>query len=195
MPDIFRAIKINNKSPFVRLGTDQFNLLPQVLESGAEGLVFSKIESKITLDTLISNSFYYPLGTRGVGHSNSNLFGKKLQESINKFKPFICAIIESKKGLNEIEDIVKSKHLDVIFIGPYDLSSSLGVQGKFDSKKYNESINKIIKVCKKNKIPTGIHLIDNQKDSIKQLKKKGFNFIAYQTDAIFLHSSISKIKI
>ena len=87
---------------------------------------------------------------RGVGFCNANGYGEHFNEySKEANKPFIIAMIENKVALENIDDILATKNLDAIIIGPYDLSASLGVTGDFSNKKFLKYKNNIFKSCKK----------------------------------------------
>jgi 2-dehydro-3-deoxyglucarate aldolase len=60
--------------------------------------------------------------------------------------------------------------------------------GKFESKKFKETINKILKICKKYKKLCGIHVVENNSELLKKRIKEGYKFIAYSTDAVILSS-------
>lgn len=192
---IINQIKINNKLSVIRLGKNQRVLLEQCLEYGIDGIIFSKIEKAEELSALIKRANYPPIGDRGVGHSISNHYGSKLETMIKTFQPFICAMIESKEGVKNLNEITLCKNLDSIFIGPYDLSSSLGYKGNLNNRNYLSCVNRILDISKENNITCGIHIIEGDNRDIKRIFKKGFNFIAYKTDALMFSESINNIKI
>jgi 2-dehydro-3-deoxyglucarate aldolase len=76
-------------------------------------------------------------------------------------------------------------------IGPYDLSASLNITGKFQSIIFKNAIKKIIKICKKNKMSIGIHQVKPSQKELRDVIKKGFTFIPYGIDATFIQSSIN----
>ena len=100
-------------------------------------------------------------------------------------------MIENKEGVENLDEILSVKGLDAILIGPYDLSSSLKVTGKFNHPKFKSIIKHIMIKAKKRKIPIGIHVLENKFKSVKFYLRKGFKFIPYGTDAYFLNNSIT----
>ena len=97
----------------------------------------------------------------------------------------LVGMIETKKGVQNLDSILKLKLLDAIFIGPYDLSASLGSIGNFKSKDFL-ACNKIIQnMVKKYKISCGIHVLKKEKFQKSSLQKNNYNFNAYLTDSIF----------
>lgn len=193
LPDIFRAIELCHALPFVRVSNAVVSECNKALEAGAVGLVLPMIESKSQLQEIVSGVSWPPSGNRGVGLSRANLYGSHFKE-YNKFaqRPFIVAIIESKTGVDNLNEIIDVKGLDVIFVGPYDLSASLGKVGQFKNKDYMKCLNYVSSLTKKSKISLGIHVVEPNFREVREKIKQGYNFIAYSTDAIFLNRS-SKI--
>ena len=191
IPDLARAIELGNSLAFARVSNLQLEEVNRILDTGISGLIFPKIESATVLKNLIYTCTLPPHGCRGVGYSRANMFGRNFNVySKGLFKPFIIAQIESIKGVDNLDSILKVKGLDAIFIGPYDLSASLKVMGNFNSKKFKETITKIIYKSKRAKIPYGIHLIKSDEKDLKKLIKKGFKIIACSTDSVILNEGI-----
>jgi len=188
MINVFRAISLGNSLPFARIKNDSKVEIQEALDSGACGIIIPNIKNEIQLQKAISFSCWPPKGNRGVGFSRANIFGK-IFEKYNKFaqNPFLVAMVECKEGLENIETISKNNDLDAILIGPYDLSASLGQTGNFKNKKFILAINKIIKICKKNKMPIGIHQVQPIEKELKKLIKKGLTFIPYGIDTSFIN--------
>ena len=103
------------------------------------------------------------------------------------------AIIESKKGYENLEEIIKVKGLDCVFIGPYDLSASFNILGKFETTKFKKIISTIKNKCKTQKIPCGIHVVKPNLIKLNKVKKE-FQFIAYSIDAQFILEEIKKFR-
>lgn len=189
LPDIFRAIELNEKVPFVRMKNTECSDLSQVLDFGAQGIIIPKVEDENELENIIKKTKYPPYGERGVGFSRSNLFGKKFKKIMSdNMNPIIIPMIESRKGVDNLEKILKVKDIDLIFLGPYDLSASYGITGKFSSTKFKNLIQKIFTITKKNKKNVGIHQVSPNQKEMKAKVKKGFKFIAYSVDTQLLQN-------
>jgi 2-dehydro-3-deoxyglucarate aldolase len=130
-----------------------------------------------------------PSGTRGVGFSRANLFGKHFKDYSEEAQaPLLIAMIENINAINSLERILKVDGLDAILIGPYDLSASMGLTGQFEHPIFEENINKIKEICLNQKVPFGIHIIDPSLNELNEKIKLGYRFIAYSIDAVFLNS-------
>lgn len=193
LPDIFRSIELGNTLPLVRLAQSSLKDAKIALDAGAGGIIIPMIQSSKQLTEIINFSCWPPNGFRGVGFSRANLFGKKFDPSDLVFNnPLIIAQIENLQAVNDIDQILKVPGLDAIIIGPYDLSASLGVTGDFNNSKFKEALNTILMSCKKNNIPSGIHVVLPSKDELKDKINEGYQFLAFSIDGIML-SQISQI--
>lgn len=190
LPNIFRSLELGETLPLARLSEGNANNCKRALDAGAAGLIIPKIESKNQLEGLVKACKWPPDGDRGVGFSRANLYG----EYFNIYKeeasqPFIVAMIENKLGLDNIKDILSVKGLDAILIGPYDLSASLGKTGEINNPLVEQSIEKIFDSCFHFSIPVGIHIVNPDVNELNRKIKKGYRFLAYSIDTVFLNKS------
>ena len=193
LPDLFRATELKNKLSLVRLPNKNLEVCSQVLDAGCPGIIIPNIKHESELNSIIRSCKYPPIGTRGVGYSRANLFGKKFKKyQKQKNNIIIIAIIENTSSVKRLEKILSVKGLDAILIGPYDLSASMGITGKFKNKKFQSIVNKIKGTANKSKIPCGIHVIEPKRSELKKCIKQGYKFIPYCTDAILLNSALEK---
>ena len=188
LPDLFRSVEINKKLALVRLPNKNLEICSQALDAGCSGIIIPNIKNEIELNSLIKSCYLPPHGNRGVGYSRANLFGKKFNRK-NK-KPIIVAMIENIHSVNRLEKILQVKGLDAILIGPYDLSASMGITGKFNNIKFKSAIKKIKKLSKKFKIPCGIHVTEPNYKVLKKYIKEGYQFLPFSTDAKLLNYAI-----
>ena len=190
LPNIFRALELGNTLPLVRVTNNDVDLANKVLDAGSGGVIFPKIETSEQLKELRNNISLPTKGERGIGFSRANLYGKNFETYVSQFQnPFLVGMIESEKGVKNLSSILEVKGLDAIFIGPYDLSASLGEIGNFQSQLFKENINQIIKICKLKKVPIGIHIVYPDKVLLNRTIKQGFQFIAYSIDSLFLRKN------
>ncbi len=181
--------------PFARTQDSSKINIVRAMDAGAYGLIVPNIESKEQLQSVIKFANYPPKGKRGVGYCPANNYGNNFDEYMNTIKnPIIIAMIESKKGLENIDEIISCKGFDGILIGPYDLSASLNITAKFSNIKFKSAIKKILNVCKSNKISVGMHQVKPSISDLKKLIYQGFNFIPYGMDSVFLSNNYPDIK-
>jgi 2-dehydro-3-deoxyglucarate aldolase len=186
VPSIVDSVENSNKIILARISVHEINNIPKILDSGIDGFILANIRSIDQIKKVYKLCNYPPLGERGLGFSKFNDF--KLNKKNISIRPIIIPMVENNEALNNINEIVKFKKLyDGIFIGPVDLSLSIGDNLKF-SKKHNSAISKIKNICKKKSIPVGLHIIKGDKKELKRNFSKGFNFLAYLTDTVVLQN-------
>ena len=136
-----RAVELNKKIKLARLPNKDLAIGAQVLDAGCDGVIIPNIKNKYEL-TKIRNSLYFPpIGQRGVGFSRVNMFGKNFKRVMKeKVKPILIAMIESNEGIKNLDEILSVEGLDAILVGPYDLSSSLKITGKFNHPRFKKAI-------------------------------------------------------
>ena len=193
LPDLFRAIEVKNKLSLVRLPRKNIEVCNQALDAGCAGVIIPNINNDLELISIRNACYLPPHGTRGVGYSRANLFGKKFAKyKKQKIKPIIVAMIENIASVNNLEKILSVKGLDAILIGPSDLSASMNITGKFNHPKFKSVLNTINKLSKRYKIPCGIHIIEPKYKILKKYIKQKYQFLPYSTDAVLLNTALKK---
>lgn len=178
---------------FIRIAAIQEANIKHALDFGCDGIIAPRVEELKELQTLVEFSYYPPGGKRGVGFSLANKYGHSFKEYSENFQPVILAQVESKKGLEIAEEIAKYEKISGIFIGPYDLSTSLGIPGEFKSRLYIESYESVREKCKKNNKLFCTFASNNE--SVTQEIKKSTDMIAIGVDAnLFLNTYSDLIK-
>ena len=191
LPDLFRAVELKNKLPLVRLPNKNKEVCSQVLDAGCAGVIVPNIKDESELISIMSACYLPPSGSRGVGYSRSNLFGKKFTRYIKqKNKPIIIAMIENAVSVKRLEKILLVKGLDAILVGPSDLSASMGITGKFNHPKFKSTLYKIKKLSKQYKIASGIHVIEPSYKKLRKYIKEGYQFMPFAADTILLNLAI-----
>lgn len=184
----FDQIIANGCLPIARISKPDKYLARYVLDYGAGGIIIPMIENKEQLQEIIDYSIWPPHGKRGVGFCNANNFGGSFKDYSKEARsPLIIAMIENQKGVENLKQILSVNNLDAIMIGPYDLSASLGILGKFSHKNFIKCQNEIFKICKKFRMPFGFHIVEPDKKIITNKLNQGATFIALGTDTTFLN--------
>jgi 2-keto-3-deoxy-L-rhamnonate aldolase RhmA len=188
-------------TPFVRV-QENVNLVARALDCGAMGIVAPMIETREQAELLVETAKYLPVGRKGVCNPRAIAYGVKGIDTMVKFykeyndEIIVMAQIETKKSVDNAEEIARVKGIDALMVGPMDMSQSLGIVGQFDSPVLNENIDKALATGKKYKMPMAILSFDGE--SSNKWLDKGFNMIVLGADVFFLMnnvvSELSKIK-
>jgi len=190
LPDLFRSIESGVTLPMARITESNPKECKQALDAGAGGIIAPMIENAEQLKMVQRACCWPPIGTRGVGFSRANLFGKNFDKYKEEAQsPLLIAQIEHINAVNNLEEILQVGGLDAIIIGPYDLSASMGITGEFDSQDFLERMDNIMSLCKKYNIPCGDHVVQPERKLLDRRIDQGYKFIAYGTDGVFLNNS------
>ncbi len=189
LPDLFRALELGGTLPLVRIAQGHPKDCKQALDAGAGGIIVPMVESADQLKMVRNACRWPPAGSRGVGFSRANLFGKHFEAySMEAQSPLLVAMIEDIKAVDSLEEILKVDGLDAILVGPYDLSASMGIIAKFEDQRFIHAMMRIRELCKLFNVSFGMHVVAPQAEVLKEKINEGYQFIAYSIDSVFLNS-------
>jgi 2-dehydro-3-deoxyglucarate aldolase len=192
LPDLFRALELGNTLPLARIAHGHPKDCKQALDAGAGGIIVPMIESAAQLIAVRDACRWPPAGTRGVGFSRANLFGKYFETYCEEAQaPLLVAMIEHHRAVEGLETILAVEGLDAILIGPYDLSASMGLTAQFNHPDFCATMEKIRNLAAAKTIPAGIHVVAPSPEQLQQRLGEGYRFIAYSIDAAMLSSVVS----
>lgn len=192
LPDLFRALELGNTLPLARIAHGHPKDCKQALDAGAGGIIVPMVEKAEQLIAVRDACRWPPAGTRGVGFSRVNLFGKHFEAYREEAQaPLLVAMIEHIRAVDCLEEILSVEGLDAILIGPYDLSASMGLTAQFDHPDFCATMEKIRTLAAAKAIPAGIHVVAPSPEQLHQRLSEGYQFIAYSIDAAMLNSAVS----
>ena len=189
--NLIRTIQANGMSALVRVSKNEEVIIKKVLDMGVEGIIVPMICSKDDALQAVSFSKYPPVGKRGVGLYRASGYGTKFED----YKKWvneglvIIAQIEHIDAVNNISGILEVDGIDGAFIGPYDMSGSMGYPGDFEREDIKEALQKVITQCKKYKIPSGFHVVDTDPQNLQSKIDQGYTFLAFGIDYLFLRDA------
>ena len=178
---------------YVRVGGNEAMQIKRVLDAGADGIICPMIQSAEQARQLVSHCKYPPQGTRGVGLARAQRYG--LDEGFESYrdqkapKVEVIAQIEHYQAVDQLQEILQTEGLDGTFIGPYDLSGSLGKPGRYDEEDVRACINRYETIAASAGKAMGFHVIQPDARLLEDKIQKGYNFIAFSIDTLFLGKS------
>jgi len=174
-----RAAELHSVTPIVRPATNDQSLILRYMDTGAQGVLMPMVESPRQAEEVVRSAKYPPIGKRGVAAVRAADYGQR--EPIDQYtqiandNTLVCVQIESTAGIDALPEIVSIDGIDVVFIGPSDLSSSLGVLGQLDHPKMQQAMDKISRIV--NNSPKKLGLMVPNADAAKQWIQRGASFI------------------
>jgi 4-hydroxy-2-oxoheptanedioate aldolase len=186
MVTMLQAISTTATVPIVRVPWLEPGVLMKALDAGAYAVICPMINTREDAQRLIAYTNYAPKGTRSFGPIRATLYGgadypTHANDTIVRF-----AMIETAQALDNLDAILSVEGLDAIYIGPSDLSLSLGCKPVFDDvdPKAAEAIAHIIERAKAHGVKAGIH---NGRVDVAQARiAMGYRFVTVGSDARLL---------
>ena len=182
-----QAIEHTNTSAIIRVEGFQRQRIHRVLDFGAHGIMCPRVNLPIEAEMAVKAMQYTPGGLRGVAKMvRASGFGENFGQYQPQTRDELVGIIqiETEESLDHLDEIAMIDGVDVLFIGPADLSMALGIFGQLDHPKFIEAEEAIIAAAKKARKAIGFLLFDPA--HYEKYYKKGIRFFACGTDALFL---------
>ena len=185
----------NNISPLIRIPEVNYNYIARALDLGAAGIMVPMVNTPADAIKIVESSKYPPNGVRGAGFGFAHDKYKNINplEYIKDANGRLVNIIqiETKVGLENVEEIASIEGVDCLWVGHFDLTNFLGVSGNFKSDVYLRAINRIVLAAKSNDKSLGIMV--NNREEMSMYENFGFNMIAVGTEMSILETGISDI--
>ena len=190
-----RAAKMGGMTSVIRVAENNHNKIGSAFDTGADMVQVPNISSVEQAKQAIEAAKFYPKGNRGVCcYVKAANFGttEKSTYLTNANTKQLILQVEGKDGMNSINGILELEGFDVLFIGPYDLSQSLGYPGQVDHPEVVKAIEELAKKVKASGKILGTFV--DSFDKIKIFKEKGFRYIAYSVDLNLFANFCKSIK-
>lgn len=182
-----RAIAPFDMTPVVRIGGPSTGLIKQLMDQGINNLIFPKVETKEEAEQIMYWSSFAPRGNRGMGASvvRAGLYGR-ISDYLERIadESMIIIQIESRNGLNNLDDICSVPGIGAIFLGPIDLAVDMGHGLNIFHPEVVAAMDDMIKRIKALGIPVGTIAVTP--DQAKHYKRLGVSFLGLGADTMLL---------
>jgi len=182
--DLMAWLKATDIAPFVRVPQGLYHFLARTMDAGALGVMVANVETAEQARSVVSAVKYAPLGRRGLGLGTAH--NDYLQpdpvaymREANENTTVICQI-ESTTGLANAGAIAATEGVDVLWVGHFDLTQSMGIPGKFEEPRFLEALASVVKAAQGSGKAAAI-----QPGSLEQAERwlaLGFHVISWKTD-------------
>ena len=188
-----QAIEHTPAASIVRVESYQRQRFHRVLDLGAEGIMCPRIYTPADAEQAVKAIRYQPEGSRGAAKMiRAARFGADFENYYaNHKKNLVCIVqIETAEILDSLDTVAATDGVDVLFVGPTDLSIALGVYGKPDHPKFVEAVKATADAAAKERKAAGILL--RSPDEFKRYYDFGYRFIACGSDGVFVQHGACK---
>ena len=185
------AIELTGTAALVRPQSGERLRMGRALDLGAEGLVVPRLDTIEQVVEAVTFLRYPPTGQRGVALMTRGAgLGTVSHAGVAALNDDIVGIfqIESPFALEASEAFAATDGVDVLFVGPADLSHSLGIPGEFSNPRYQEALRHVVAACRAHGKAPGILLYDHA--SFKPHLDLGFTFMGIGADVSFVNTGV-----
>jgi len=179
--DILLACRGTRVVPFVRVPEIRRECFQKPLDAGAFGVLVPRVEKREEVEEAVRYSRYAPEGDRGLSLRRAHGGFRKaprdeFTDAANR-RVMVMVQIETERGVRNIDSILETPGLDLVFIGPSDLAHSYGI-GR--ANEMREEISRVVRTCAEKKIASGIHHADLS--YVSELVRNGLQFVSCNTE-------------
>jgi len=190
--NLVRAAQVAGIAPLVRVYESSPALVSRALDTGAQGILVPQICSREEAESLAQACRFAPMGQRGVCRyvraaqytalDRYSYFSKANAETL------VVAMIEGKEGIGNLPQIIDTPGIDVLFVGPYDLSQSLGMPGQVESPAVEEQMTCIARMARSRGLAVGTFVDDAV--AARRWVRAGFQFISFSVDVGIIYKAM-----
>lgn len=175
-----------------RIPSDTYDHIARALDCGADALVMPMVGSAAQARSIVEKMKYTPRGKRGVALALANdryKMGPVVQalDAANARTKLVC-LIETVDGIENVDEIAAVDGVDVLWVGHFDLTCSMGIPGQFDHPDYVAALKKVVKAGQKHRKSLGRMVADVE--SGIALAKEGWDMICYHGDVWLYQTAI-----
>jgi 4-hydroxy-2-oxoheptanedioate aldolase len=184
LPNLFMAISAGGAAPLVRIPTVDPVTIGRVLDVGAAGVIVAMIESRAQAEAAVAACHYAPGGVRSAGPLRAQYtIGSGDWDDLASV--IVAVMVESAKGLANVDEIATTPGIDGIYIGPGDLGIGLGMppgRPRTDEQKaaFTAAIDRILRACQDAGVVPGIHTGDGE--TAGAWVRRGFRWVTVASD-------------
>jgi 4-hydroxy-2-oxoheptanedioate aldolase len=178
-----RAAEATGLFPIVRVRENEPSLISEALDAGAGGIQVPQISCRQEAEEVIRAARFAPLGMRGV----CRFVRAADYSSLDRYEYFArsntsLAVVqlEGTTAIDNIQEILSVSDLDIIFVGPYDLSQSLGIPGDVENPRVVQAMRTIVEECRKRNMAAGTFV--DTIDAAKRWCDAGLRYLCYSVD-------------
>jgi 4-hydroxy-2-oxoheptanedioate aldolase len=186
---LLQSVEVGGSTAVVRPQSGERLRIGRALDLGAAGIVIPRLESAAEAREAVSFLRYPPAGVRGVAlRTRGAGLGTVAHGEVHQINERILGIvqIESVGALREADQIAAIDGVDVLFVGPADLTHSLGIPGQFDHETYRTALKTVVDACAAHGKAAGILIYDTA--VVPDLLELGFRFVGIGADGALVAS-------
>ncbi len=186
--NLLRASDAAGIESIIRIRSDETTKILKALDSGAAGIQVPNVDTEDQVRGIIDGTFYYSKGKRGFATTNRaagyGLMDRKAYVDMTNSETIIVCHCETKESVNNLEQLASYPEIDAFFIGPMDMTQSVGVIGDPSDNRVKEVISRAITILKEKNKPFGTVVWDMK--SLQYYMEMGISYVVLSSDLGFM---------
>ena len=178
-------------TPLVRVPDLQYHLVAQALDGGAQGLVIPRIYTREEVERVVGWAHYPPEGQRGSAQwrAYAGWRGGPVADCIDVVNREVLLLfqVETRESVEDMEELLSTKGVDGVLVGPNDLSINLGVPDDWDGEVMQAAMRKVVDVCERLGIVAGIHVSDAEQSV--RYAQMGYRLVSANSETGFMQGA------
>jgi 4-hydroxy-2-oxoheptanedioate aldolase len=193
MVPMLQSMARTGAMPVVRVPGNDPYWIGQALDAGAEAVIVPMVSTRAEAERAAAACRYFPDGTRSFGPVRAGMFLPGTPAEVNE--KIVCLVmIETEAGVEAADEICSTPGIDGIYVGPADLSVTLGVAMGWgrsgDDSRLIEALTRVVSACKASGIIPGIHT--GNLAQAKRARELGFEMVTVATDVGLLRAAAAE---
>ncbi len=194
--DLITAAEYRDTVPLIRVPNGAYDTILRTLDVGAHGVMVPQINTPEQAQAVAEAALYTPQGSRGVATTRAGDYG--FFQPVSEYfcqaneRNLVVVQCENVKAVPYLDEICQVPGIDVVFVGPYDLSASMNAPGKVDYESIRPVADLVMKKTAENGKFAGIFTKDPEE--ARMYEDMGFRFIIVSTDISCLASGCRRIR-
>ena len=192
--DLMAWLKATDIAPFVRIPQRLYHFIARTMDAGALGIMVANVENGEQAKSIVNAVKYAPLGHRGLGLGTAHNDyvtpnPPDYFDYANRNTTVICQI-ESVHGLANLDEIASTTGVDVLWVGHYDLSQSMGFQGRVDDPEFNAALVKVVEAANRHGKIAAIQ--PGNKQQAEDWFRAGFHVLSWKVDIALYRDALRR---
>ncbi len=183
------AARSQSVAPFVRVPWNDPVMAKPILDMGPAAVVFPFVNTADAAARAVSACRYPPAGVRGFGPQRARMYGAVgLDEYLKtaEVEPWVVVQIEHVDAVRDLTDICDVPGVDSLFVGPFDLSASVGKPGRIADPEVIDLMDEIARVARRHRMTFGAFSLSTDETSVKRWLDRGASWLLLDTDSRLL---------
>jgi 2-keto-3-deoxy-L-rhamnonate aldolase RhmA len=189
---LLRGMYGRGAAPVVRVATNKVLAIRRALDAGAAGVLVPFVNTAEQAKRAVAAAKYPPVGVRGFSFCRANNWGADFEaeaQSAND-ETAVIVMIETKEGVENIQEILAVDGVDAVFIGPYDLSGSYGIPGQIQAPVVKQACQRVVNACSRAGKSVGLLMVKPTLKSVQQAIDDGYTLLCLGVDVVFLSDRV-----